>query len=101
MRWNNVPDFRIVNASYKQALRGVEESFVPWVLRCSADFGLAVFLSDLGSQRGHHFCTLTLQRSESSLNQATSSSKRVNFSKITSLFMISFFSVFSSYFVSA
>lgn len=48
MKWNNMSEVRIVNASYKQALRWVEESFVPRALRCSADFGTAVFLQDLG-----------------------------------------------------
>lgn len=96
MKWNNVPDFRIDSAPYTQALRWVDESFVPWALRGSADFGTAVFLPDLGSGRGHDFCAVILQRSESSLNQATSSSMCLSFSKITSLFMIKFFSIFSS-----
>lgn len=96
MEWNHVSDFRIVSASYKQGLRWVEESSVPWALRSSADFGTEVFFPDLGS-----LWSPFLQRSESFLSQAISNSKCLNFSKITSLFMISFFSVFSSYFVSA
>lgn len=69
----------------------VEESFVPRALRCSADFGTAVFLPDLGNQSGHWFCTITLQKSESSLHQATSSFKCLNFSKITSPLWLAFF----------